>query len=101
MLLLRLFAAGTLASLAWCQALEEGKRAFDGGNYAAAAESFEQARRLSTDCNILFYLGLARYRLKQVDSALISFQEAVQCDPKLIFGYIALGEAYSEKGNDP
>src|SRR2546429_8801521 len=46
------------------------------------------------------YLGLARYRLKQVDAALIAFQEAVQCDRRLFTAHLALGKAYAGKGND-
>src|SRR5437588_797965 len=99
-MLLRLLAAGTLTSLLWCQALEEGKRAFDAGKYAVAARLFEKARQESHDCHTLLYLGLARYRLKQLDPALMAFQEAVQCDPKLVTAHLALGEAYAEAGND-
>ena len=54
-------------------------------------------RRAAT---FLLYLGLARYRLKQLDPALIAFQVAVQCDPKLVAAHLALGEAYAERGND-
>jgi hypothetical protein len=39
----RLLIAGTLASLVWGQALEEGKRAFDAQKYAAAERLFEKA----------------------------------------------------------
>jgi len=97
---LRVFALASIASLAWCQTLEQAKRAFDAGNYAAAAQLFEKANRESPRCDTLFFLGLTRYRLKQVDSALIAFGEAVQCDPKMTMAYLALGEAYTEKGND-
>jgi hypothetical protein len=46
-----------------------------------------------------FYLGLARYRLKQPDAALIAFQSAVQCDPKLVPVPLALAEAYDARRN--
>jgi len=98
--LLRLVATGTFACLAWCQSLEEAKRAFDARNYAAAELLFEKAQQASPSCDVLFYLGVTRYRLKKVDSALIAFQSAIQCDPKLISAYVALGDAYSERGND-
>lgn len=86
-MLLKLLAAGTLALLPWQQALEQAKRAFDAGNYAAAAQLFEKAHQESQRCEIPFYLGLARYRLKQTDAALIAFQVAVRCDPKMIPAY--------------
>src|ERR1044071_6285185 len=86
-------------SFAWSQALEQGKRAFDAGNYAEAARLFEKAHQSSQRCDILFFLGMARYRLQQPDAALIAFQSAVQCDPKLLPAHLALAEAYSERGN--
>jgi tetratricopeptide (TPR) repeat protein len=99
-MLLRLLVAGVLVLPAGDQTLEEAKRAFDAGNYAAAARLFEKAHQVSPRCDIPFYLGLARYRLKQLDAALIAFQVAVQCDPKLVPAHLALGEAYAVKGND-
>ena len=42
---------------------------------------------------------MARYRLNQPDAALIAFQSAVQCDPKLVPAHLAMGEAYAERGN--
>ena len=98
--LLRLLAAASLVSFAWSQALEEAMRAFDAGNYSAAVRLFEKAHQESPRCDTLFYGGLARYRLQQVDSALIAFQSAVQCDPKLIPAHLALGEAYGLRGNE-
>src|SRR5262249_1677401 len=74
--------------------------AFDRGDYAAAARFFEQAQQASPNCEILFFLGLARYRLKQPDLALIAFRSAVECDPKLLPAHLALAEAYSERHND-
>jgi tetratricopeptide (TPR) repeat protein len=87
------------ALLAGEQALEEAKRAFDAGNYARAVLLFQQAQESSHRCDIPFYLGLARYRLRQIDEALIAFQVAVRCDPKLVPAHLALGEAYGQKGN--
>ena len=98
---LRFLAACILTSLAWGQtALEQGERAFEAGNYAEAARLFEAAHKQSPRCDVLFFLGMAQYRMKQVDAALISFQAAVQCDPKLAFAYLGLAEAYAERGND-
>jgi hypothetical protein len=47
------------------------------GNYAEAARLFEKTHRESSNSEALFGLGLARYRLKQVDSAVISFRSAI------------------------
>ena len=99
-MLARTIAFALVASIAWCQALEEAKRAFDKGDYGAAARLFEQAQEQSPRCEILFYLGLARYRLRQADAALIAFRSAVECDPKLLPAHLAMAEAYSERHND-
>ncbi len=96
----RLLALATFAVAAWGQTLEQAERLFDAGNYAEAAKLFEKANKESRNCEALFGLGLARYRLKEVDSAVIAFQSAVQCDPHLVLAHLALGEAYSERGND-
>ena len=82
------------------QSLEEAKRAFDAHDYASAARLFEKAHQQSPACEILVYLGMARYRLQQTDAAVIAFQEAVRCDPSLVLANLALGEAYAAKGND-
>lgn len=89
-----------LATLGWCQPLDQAKRAFDRADYATAARLFEQAQKASPNCEIRFFLGLTRYRLKQPDEALIAFQSAVECDPKLIPAHLALAEAYEERRND-
>src|SRR5258708_1332434 len=80
----RIFAIPIVASLAWCQSLDHAKRAFDNGDYDVAARLFEQAHQASPNCEILFFLGVARYRLKEPDTALIAFRSAVECDPKLL-----------------
>ena len=87
------------ASIASGQALDQGKRAFDNGNFAEAARLFEKAHQSSRDCEILFFLGMARYRLRQSDAALIAFQSAIQCNPKLLPAHVALAEAYYERSN--
>jgi len=96
----RLFIVAFLAPFAWGQALEQGKRSFDAGDYAEAIRHFERAQQESPRCDIHFFLGLARYRLGQVDLALIAFQSAAKCDPKLVPASLALAEAYLEKGNE-
>jgi tetratricopeptide (TPR) repeat protein len=96
----RISALALVASLAWCQALDQAKRAFDKGDYATAANLFEQAHKASPNCDILFFLGLARYRLGQTEPALIAFRSAVECDAKLLPAHLALAEAYTERHND-
>jgi tetratricopeptide (TPR) repeat protein len=93
-------AAVLAASLAAGTTLDQAKRAFDAGEYATAAKLFEKAQQQSKGCDIGFYLGLARYRLKQTSEAIIAFQSAVQCDPKLIAAHLALAEAYTERANE-
>jgi tetratricopeptide (TPR) repeat protein len=89
-----------LISGAFGQALDQARQAFKAGNYARAAELFENANAATPDCETTFYAGLARYRLNQFDAALIAFKSAVECDPKLIEAYLALGEAYIHLRNE-
>jgi tetratricopeptide (TPR) repeat protein len=98
--LIRLVTIGLLTASAFCQVLEEAKRAFDVGDYRSAARLFERAHQQTPQCEILFYLGVTRYRLSDLDRAIVDFQRAVQCDPKLVSANVALGEAYSRKGNE-
>src|SRR5947208_14073872 len=89
-----------VASLAWGQALEEAKRAFDSGDYASALRLFEQARAKSPSCDISFYIGLTEYRLNRSDAAIIAFRSAVECNPKLVDAHLAMAAAYAERQND-
>jgi tetratricopeptide (TPR) repeat protein len=99
-MLLRLTALGILALPVSGQTLEQAERAFDAGKYADAARLFEKAQQESPNCESRFGLGLSRYRLQQIDAALIDFQSAVRCDPRMILAYIAMGEAYAGRNND-
>ena len=97
----RLILASSFALMASAQSvLQQAERAFETGNYAEAARLFEQAHKESPRCDILFFLGMTQYRMGQTDAALINFQSAVQCDPKLTFGYLGLGEIYAARNND-
>lgn len=87
-----------LSSGADAQSLD-ARRAFDKGDYATALTLFQEANQSKPACPNFFYIGLARYRLKQVDESLIAFRAAVQCDPKMVDAYLALGEAYLERRN--
>jgi tetratricopeptide (TPR) repeat protein len=88
-----------LASLVEGQTIERAKRAFDAGNYAEAARLFEEAARKAPSCELQFYIGMARYREGRPGDAIIAFQSAVQCNPKLMLAHIALAEAYLQRGN--
>lgn len=76
------------------------KIAFDKGDYSTAVRLFEEANRKKPDCNNLFYAGLARYRLKQSNEALIAFRAAVECNPSLVEAHLALGDVYVQRGSD-
>lgn len=89
-----------LVSAAAGQSVENAKRAFDAGRYEEAARLFEQVHRATGRCDVRFFLGIARYRLGQVDAALVAFQAAGACDPKLAAAHLALAEAYLERGNE-
>ena len=79
--------------------LEQAKRAFDARKYEEAARLFEAARASGAGCEVALYGGMARYRLHQIDTALIEFEEAARCNPKLTDAYVATAEAYAERGN--
>jgi tetratricopeptide (TPR) repeat protein len=81
------------------QSLDQAKHEFEAGHYTTAAQFFEAAAKEPHQCEALFYLGAARYRLKQLDPALIAFQAAVECNPKLVNARVALAEAYGQKRN--
>src|SRR5437763_915789 len=51
--------------------LASGKRALAAGRYEEAARFLEQARHGPAGCEGSFYLGLTRYRLKQLDAAIV------------------------------
>jgi len=81
-------------------AIEKAKAALSAGRPADAVEPLEQAQSTSSDCEIPFLLGLARYRLGQDDEAVAAFQSATQCDPARVDGWMALGDAHLRKRDD-
>jgi tetratricopeptide (TPR) repeat protein len=81
-------------------ALTEGKRAFNAGNFHEAVRILRGIRSDPSQCEASFYLGVAHYRLKQLDQAIIDLQSASRCDPKNCQPQIALAQVYSEKGNE-
>ena len=80
--------------------LEDAGHAFDRGDYTQAIKLFEQARASSADCKIPFYIGLSRYRLRQLDDAIVNLASAASCNSQSIEFNAALAEAYAEKGDD-
>ena len=80
--------------------LAEGQRAFASGHYAEAVRLLQTAGKQSHQCEISFLLGLARYRLQQIDQSLIDLQSATACAPSNPVIWTALGEAHAEQGDD-
>ncbi|MDQ2776264.1 MAG: tetratricopeptide repeat protein [Acidobacteriota bacterium] len=80
--------------------LGEAGRAFNRGDYTQTIKLLEQARAGSSDCRISYFLGLSRYRLQQLEGAIIDLASAASCDPQSIEFLTALAEAYSAKGDD-
>src|SRR5690242_6925491 len=74
--------------------------AFNSGNYEKAIQLLEQVRTRSGNCEILFYLGLSRYRLRELDPAIVDLAGAASCEPHSVAFNLALAEAYSAKGDD-
>src|SRR5438876_793475 len=79
--------------------LSQGKRALAAGKYEEAARFLEIARDRSEGCEASYYLGLARYRLNQLDRAIIELHSASQCDENNPELRVAIAAAYSEKGD--
>ena len=80
--------------------LSEGKTALAAGKFEVAVGLLEQERTVSARCEISFYLGLAHYRLKQLEQAIIDLQSASQCDPANADARVALAVAYAGKGDE-
>jgi len=78
----------------------EAKTALAAGRYQEVIQLLEQERDGSARCEVSFYLGLARYRLRQLDQAIIDLQSATQCVPVSSEHLVALAAAYADKGDD-
>src|SRR5438445_6743514 len=96
--LLSCVVAGCLLATA-ADFLSLGKRALAASEYEEAARFLEKARDGSRSCEASYYLGLARYRLKQLDRAIIELQSASQCGENNAELQVALATAYTEKGD--
>ena len=80
--------------------LSQGKTALAADKFEDAVRLLEQERTVSARCEISFYLGLAHYRLQQLDQAVIDLESAIQCDPANADSRVALAVAYAGKGDD-
>ena len=80
--------------------LSEGKTALAAGKFEVAVRLLEQERTVSARCEVSFYLGLAHYRMQQLDQAIIDLQSASQCAPANAETRMALAAAYAGKGDD-
>ena len=80
--------------------LADGKRAFSTGRYEEAIRLLGEAKDSADRCEADFYSGLAHYRLKQFNPAIIHLQSAIVCAPGNSDSFIALAAAYSDKGDD-
>ena len=80
--------------------IEQGQRAFDAGRYREAADLFEKGLGSTSDCRVLFFLGMARFRQGAGDAAILNFRGAAECDPRNVAARVALAEAYESKGFD-
>jgi len=80
--------------------LADGKHAFSLGRYEEAIRLLGEAKDGADGCEAGFYSGLAHYRLKQFNPAIIHLQSSILCAPDNADSYIALAAAYSDKGDD-
>lgn len=80
--------------------IAEGKAALMAGRYREAVRLLEHAPDGSPGCEGSYYLGLARYRLKQLDRAIVDLQVSSGCDPGNADPWLAIAAAYVDKGDD-
>jgi len=80
--------------------LADGKHAFSTGRYEEAIRLLGEAKDGADRCEADFYSGLAHYRLKQFNLAIIHLQSSILCAPGNSDSFIALAAAYSDKGDD-
>ncbi len=80
--------------------LAAGKQAFASGAYEESAQLLSTVKDPPGLCEASFYLGLSRYRLKQLDEAIVALEIAAACNGASAQSGLALGQAYLEKGDD-
>jgi len=80
--------------------LRTAKENFDAGDYASARKTLQAALEKSVaDPEIHFWLGRCSYELFDFNSAVASFDRAIQLQPKSSLYHQWLGRAYSEKAD--
>ena len=80
--------------------ISRAKTALAAGKYEDVVNLLEQEQDTPDRCEATFYLGLARYHLKQLEQAIIHLQVASQCDAANADVRVALAVAYAGKGDD-
>lgn len=79
-----------------------GTRAFDAGQYSAAARAFRLAVSLAPgDARAHYNLGNAYEELHDYDSAIAEYQLALEQDDRLVRAYNNLGRVYLRARTDP
>jgi len=80
--------------------LRSAQESFDAGDYASARKTLQAALEKSTgDPEIHFWLGRCSYELFDFNSAVASFERAIQLQPKSSLYRQWLGRTYSEKAD--
>ena len=78
---------------------DKGNNAAQSGDYATAAEAFEQAVTANPDdARARYNLALAQQYLGDAELAVAGYRRAIDLDPQLIDAYINLGNLYGELG---
>src|SRR6185437_1580569 len=77
----------------------EGRIAYDTGNYVSALAAYEEASRQRPDfAEAHFNQGVILSRLQNYDQATAAFERAISCDGRQPKFYIQCGNAFSERG---
>lgn len=81
-------------------ALSAGKLLLTAGNYQKAVQLLSSIRESKQQCEATYYLGIARYRLHQLEQAVVDLQAASKCDPSNAGAQLALAQVYLDKQNE-
>jgi tetratricopeptide (TPR) repeat protein len=80
--------------------LRSAKESFDAGDYVSAQKTLQATlEKSAADPEIHFWLGRSSYELFDFNSAAVSFERAIQLDPKSSLYRQWLGRACSEKAD--
>jgi tetratricopeptide (TPR) repeat protein len=92
--------AGCCSVLAAQEPASTAKNAFASGDYGTAIRLIETNTQEFRKCDGTLLSGLVRYRLKQLDQALIDLTAAAACNETATAARAALAEAWLAKGDD-